>query len=79
MLNRRSFVDKQQEYVWIVNFNLLPLIIVNSPGISRIKSCPIRNIWWGKTKGIHSIGLVMCDAKVMRQMSDDIIQFHAID
>ena len=23
--------------------------------------------------------LVMCDAKVMRQISDDIIQFHAID
>jgi len=22
---------------------------------------------------------LMCDAKVMRQMSDDIIQFHAID
>jgi len=36
-----------------------------------------RNIYNDKDYGIDEE--LMCDAKVMRQMSDDSIQFHAID
>ncbi len=43
---------------WIVNFNLLPLIVVNSPGTPTIYNCPIWKICWGKIKGTHSIGFV---------------------
>ncbi len=42
----------------IVAFNLLPLIVVNSPGTPTIYNCPIWKICWGKTKGTHSIGLI---------------------
>jgi hypothetical protein len=42
----------------MVNFNLLPLIVVNSPGTPTIYNWPIWKIWCGKTKGTHSIGLI---------------------
>jgi len=43
----------------MVAFNLLPLIVVNSPGTPTIYNCPIWNICCGKTNGTHSTGWII--------------------
>ncbi len=39
-----------------VSLNLLPLIVVNSPGTATITNCPIWNICNGRMEGVQSVG-----------------------